>query len=308
MLKLKNITIVLFLHIFSLGFSQSTTPLRTKSDSILHQFKNPVKDKILAVSHRGAWNYAPENSLMAIQRCIDLGIDIVEIDVRLSKDGHLVLMHDDTIDRTTTGKGKVSNFTLSELQTFRLKNACGVRGSRQQIPTLKEAMLLAKDKIMINLDKVEGETVKEAYEILKVTGTVNQAIFKGRATVQTMYKKFGSIMDSIIYMPIVIDNVDDPSKYVNDYNEKLKPFAYEVTFESVDSKKFKLIKELNSLNVTVLTIPLWDALTAGYTDELALLEGPDASWGWLIENGSNAIMTDRPDELLDYLRSKGLHD
>ncbi|MDW5290969.1 glycerophosphodiester phosphodiesterase family protein [Formosa sp. PL04] len=308
MLKKNFILILCFQFVFALGFSQSAVPLKTKSDSILYQFKNPSKDRILAVSHRGAWNYAPENSLMAIQRCIDIGIDIVEIDVRLTKDGQLVLMHDKTIDRTTTGKGKVSNFTLAELQSFRLKNACGVKGSRQQIPTLEEAMLLAKGKIMINLDKVEGETVKEAYEILKKTGTINQAIFKGRETVQTMYKKFGPIMDTIIYMPIVIDNVDDPSQYVNDYNEKQKPYAYEVTFKSVNSKKFKLIKELNKLNVTVLTIPLWDDLTAGYTDELVLLEGPDAGWGWLIENGSNAIMTDRPDELLNYLRSKGLHD
>ena len=60
--------------------------------------------------------------------------------------------------------------------------------------------------------------------------------------------------------------------------------------------------------ITVLAIALWDDLCAGHTDELALLEGPDAAWGWLIENGANAIMTDRPEELVEYLREKGLRD
>ncbi|MDO7138139.1 glycerophosphodiester phosphodiesterase family protein [Algibacter lectus] len=304
----KLLILIIIQCICVLGFSQSPKELKTRADSILNQLQYPSKSKVLAVSHRGAWNYAPENSLLAVKRCIDLGIDIVEIDVRLTKDSQLVLMHDKTIDRTTNGTGKVSDYTLEELKTFRLKNACGVRGSRQQVPTLEEVMTLSKDKIMINLDKVEGETVKEAYAVLKKTGTVKQAIFKGRENVATMMKKYGDIMNAIIYMPIVIDNVDDPSQYVQDYNNILKPLAYEVTFDSVNSKKFELIKTLNNQNITVLTIPLWDDLTAGHTDELALIEGPDAAWGWLINNGANAIMTDSPDQLLSYLRAKGLHD
>ncbi|MEM7658856.1 MAG: glycerophosphodiester phosphodiesterase family protein, partial [Bacteroidota bacterium] len=69
------------------------------------RLQHPTKDHVLAVSHRGDWRYAPENSLMAVQRCIDLGVDIVEIDVRMTKDGHLVAMHDKTVDRTTNGSG-----------------------------------------------------------------------------------------------------------------------------------------------------------------------------------------------------------
>ncbi|SFW20037.1 glycerophosphoryl diester phosphodiesterase [Sinomicrobium oceani] len=303
----KNLFFIAFLLLFSrYGFGQDTAQLTTRTDSILYRLKHPVKNEILVVSHRGDWRYAPENSLMSIQRCIDLGVDIVEIDVRLTKDGHLVAMHDKTVNRTTDGKGKVSDMTLEEIKKLRLKNACGVKGSRQQVPTLEEIMFLAKDKIMVNLDKVEGETVKEAYKVLKETGTVGQVIFKGRETADMMLEKFGDIMKEIIYMPILIDNTENASGFVDRYNELLSPIAYEVTFSGTDTENFKQIARLNRMGITVLNIPLWDALTAGHTDEKALLEGADEAWGWLIKNGANAIMTDRLNELLNYLEGKGL--
>ncbi|MBS9461074.1 glycerophosphodiester phosphodiesterase family protein [Flagellimonas sp. 389] len=309
---MKNQKRIYLVSMLLLGFSlqaQLDSSLSEKrAATILEHLKNPQEHYVLAVSHRGDWRYAPENSLPAIQRCIDLGVDIVEIDVRLTKDGHLVAMHDTTVDRTTNGKGKVSDLTLNEIKTLRLKNACGVRGSKIQVPTLGEIMNLTKDRIMVNLDKVEGETVKEAYEILKKTGTIEQAIFKGRETVQVMKKKYGSLMDSIIYMPILIDNTQNPSQFVQDYNEILSPVAYEVTFDSESSENFEQIAFLKKENIFVLNIALWDALVAGHTDELSLLEGPDTSWGWLIENGANGIMTDRPSELLEYLKAKGLRN
>ena len=99
-------------------------------------------------------------------------------------------MHDYTVDRTTNGTGKVSDLTLAEIKELRLRNACGVRGSQLQVPTLEEIMLAAKDKIMINLDKTEGETVREAYEVLKKTGTVDHAILRQ----MTVRRKCGQSM------------------------------------------------------------------------------------------------------------------
>jgi glycerophosphoryl diester phosphodiesterase len=305
----KTCILLFIIGISNLLQAQSNSGLeKSRANIILDHLKHPSKNYVLAVSHRGNWRYAPENSLQAIQSCIDLGVDIVEIDVRLTKDGHLVLMHDKTVDRTTNGKGKVSDFTLEEIKKLRLKNACGVQYSMQQVPTLEEVMLLAKDKIMINLDKVEGETVREAYGVLQKTATVDQAIFKGRDSVEFMKNKYGKLMDSIIYMPILIDNTKNPEKYVDDYNKELSPIAYEVTFPTEDSNNFKLISKLNKMGITVLNIALWDALVAGHTDEMKLLNGADTSWGWLVQHGANGIMTDRPEELLDYLREKGLHN
>ena len=289
-----------------LQLSVSGQSFPNKAAEVLHRLKNPSKDHILVVSHRGDWRYAPENSLMAVQRCIDLGVDIVEIDVRLTKDGHLVLMHDLTVDRTTNGSGKVSDMTLEQIKELRLKNACGARGSRQQVPTLEEVMNLAKGKIMVNLDKTEGETVKEAYDILKKTGTVDQGIFKGNDPVQVMQEKYGALLDSIIYMPKVWYDLPDIPQYMEDYNENLSPVAYEMLFDSEASPVFEAAQALDSQRITFLAIALWDELVAGHTDEMALLEGPDAAWGWLIDHGAHAIMTDRPAELIEYLSVKKL--
>lgn len=281
---------------------------QTRVAKILHYLQNPTGKYVLVVSHRGDWRYAPENSLEAVQRCIDLGVDIVEIDVRLTKDGHLVAMHDKTVDRTTNGTGKVSDFTLVELKKLRLKNGCGVKGSQFQVPTLEEIMLVAKNKIMINLDKTEGETVGEAFDILKKTGTVDHVIFKANNSMKEMRAKYGSLMDTILFMPKLWYENKDVVRHLAAYEQDINPFVYETLFDSKSASTFKLLPQLEKQGDSFMAICLWDELCAGYTDEKAIISGPEATYGWLIEQGADAIMTDRSELLLTYLRSQGLHD
>ncbi|MEM7486861.1 MAG: glycerophosphodiester phosphodiesterase family protein [Bacteroidota bacterium] len=282
--------------------------MESRAAKILENLKNPSKDYIMVVSHRGDWRYAPENSLQAIQRCIDLGVDVIELDFRLTKDGHLVAMHDETVDRTTNGKGEVSKLSLEEIKKLRLKNACGVRHSRQQVPTLEEVMNLVKGKVLVNLDKTESRWVREAYEVLKKTGTVDHAIFKGNDDYKVMKGKYGRLMDSIIYMPKLWPENKKVRSYREAYEKAIDPFYYETLFDSEKAETFAMIKDLKADGDGFLAIALWDDLCAGRTDEVALLEGPEKAWGWLIENGANAIMTDRPEELLRYLKSKGMRN
>ncbi|KXX67086.1 glycerophosphodiester phosphodiesterase family protein [Flammeovirga sp. SJP92] len=286
------------------------SPIASKSraEKILDKIKNPTKDYVLAVAHRGDWRYAPENSLLSIQRCIDLGIDIVELDFRLTKDGHLVAMHDYTVDRTTTGKGKVSDMTLAEVKALRLKSNCGIRYSRQQVPTLEEVMELCKGKIMVNLDKTEGETVQEAFDVLKKTGTVNQGIFKGDDSIEFMREKYGPLMDSIIYFPKVWPRTKDKTAFIANYNREIAPIGYEMIFDEEECFITEEIKRMNQQGITIQTCALWDDLVAGHNDERVLIDGPDAAWGWLIDNGTNALMTDRPEELIKYLEERGVRN
>lgn len=72
--------------------------------------------QVLVAAHRGDWRYAPENSMAAIENAIKMGVDIVEIDIQKTKDGKLILMHDGTLDRTTTGKGKIADWTLDSIK------------------------------------------------------------------------------------------------------------------------------------------------------------------------------------------------
>ncbi|CAA9198555.1 Glycerophosphodiester phosphodiesterase [Flavobacterium bizetiae] len=100
---------------------------------------------MLKIAHRGARGYEPENTLKSFQKALDLNADGIELDVHLSSDGHLIVIHDETIDRTTNGKGFVNAFTLAELKTFLIDD-------QYEIPTLKEVFDLVNKKCLINIE------------------------------------------------------------------------------------------------------------------------------------------------------------
>ena len=100
---------------------------------------------IYVAAHRGWKDKYPENTLAAFAAALTLDVDQLETDVRVTKDGALVLMHDATVDRTTNGSGNVSDFTLRELKQLQTEGGC-------QVPTFEELMDLVKDHPTITLD------------------------------------------------------------------------------------------------------------------------------------------------------------
>ncbi|MDY0987964.1 glycerophosphodiester phosphodiesterase family protein [Flavobacterium sp. CFBP9031] len=100
---------------------------------------------MLKIAHRGAKAYEPENTLQAFQKALDLNSDGIELDVHLSADGHVIVIHDETIDRTTDGKGLVNDFTLAELKSFLIDG-------KYQISTLNEVFDLVDKKCFINIE------------------------------------------------------------------------------------------------------------------------------------------------------------
>ncbi|MFC4475540.1 glycerophosphodiester phosphodiesterase [Flavobacterium chungangensis] len=100
---------------------------------------------MLKIAHRGAKAYEPENTLQAFQKALDLNSDGIELDVHLSSDESIIVIHDETIDRTTDGKGLVNDFTLAELKSFLIDG-------KYQIPTLNEVFDLVDKKGLINIE------------------------------------------------------------------------------------------------------------------------------------------------------------
>ena len=94
-------------------------------------------DYAMIIAHRGDWRYAPENSLRGFANCIKSGFDAIEVDVRMTKDGVLVIMHDETVNRTTDGKGKVSDLTFEEIKKLHLKTPTNYV-SDQTVPSFEE--------------------------------------------------------------------------------------------------------------------------------------------------------------------------
>lgn len=104
------------------------------------------------IAHRGASANAPENTLAAFQLALDLGADGIELDVMLSKDHQLVVIHDDTVDRTTNGSGRVQDLTLAELQALDA-------GNGERIPTLDEVLTQFGGKFLINIELKNYSTI-----------------------------------------------------------------------------------------------------------------------------------------------------
>ncbi|RKR09797.1 glycerophosphoryl diester phosphodiesterase [Flavobacterium sp. 90] len=100
---------------------------------------------MLKIGHRGAAGYEPENTLKSFQKALDLNADGIELDVHLSSDGHIVVIHDETIDRTTNGKGFVNTLSLSELKSVLIDG-------KLEIPTLIEVFDLIDKKCLINIE------------------------------------------------------------------------------------------------------------------------------------------------------------
>ncbi|WET04809.1 glycerophosphodiester phosphodiesterase family protein [Flavobacterium sp. YJ01] len=100
---------------------------------------------VLKIAHRGAKAYEPENTLQAFQKALDLNSDGIELDVHLSADEYIIVIHDETIDRTANGKGLVNDFTLAELKSFLIDG-------KYQIPTLNEVFDLVDKKCLINIE------------------------------------------------------------------------------------------------------------------------------------------------------------
>jgi len=115
----------------------------------------------------------PENSLAAFQHSIDSGVDIIETDIRTTKDGKLILMHDGSVDRTTNGEGKVKDFTFAELEKLKLESD---DSQTYRVPLAEDALNLAHGKIMVDLD-MKDVYVKHLVNLVHKTQTKKQVLF-----------------------------------------------------------------------------------------------------------------------------------
>lgn len=259
--------------------------------------------EILVVSHRGVWREAPENSLAAIDKAIAFGVDIVEIDIAKTKDGQLILMHDKTIDRTTTGKGKLTDWTLDSLRLLKLRNGAGIR-TKHSIPTLEEALVLAKGKIMVNLDK-SYDLFDDIFLLLEKTGTTDHIIMKGSKPASQVKAEFGKYLNKVIYMPVVNLDKDDAEQHVKTFLKDMKPVAFEFVYKSDSNPLPKKMATLLKGKSKIWYNTLWDTMVGGHDDDLSV-EDPDKGYGYLIDVlDAKIIQTDRSDYLINYIKNKG---
>lgn len=290
-------------HVFALFFA--VVPLvafaqECRVDTLLRYMHDKgASGHVMVFAHRGNWRGSAENSLQAFQDCIDVGLDGIEVDIRMTKDSVLVVMHDDKIDRTTTGKGRVADYTMDELRQLNLLSPIGVK-TRMKVPTFEEVLLLAKDKILIQVDKWQPYS-KQIVELARKHGCERQIILRTTEKSDAIKRKYGDLFDNLTLMPVLVCKGGDvDNEKFEDFTRHFSSPVFSLSFTRDDFPVLKRIPELRKAGYRIWMNSLWDTFNAGHDDEMALAD-PDNSYGWLLEHGANIIFTDNPMLLKEYL-------
>ena len=158
----RKITWILVVAFFYIIASIATT----FSPALYAEQKKQDKDvnKIWLVGHRGAAGLAPENTLAAIQKGLDAGVDAIEVDIQQSKDSTVFILHDKTLDRTTNGKGLLKNYTTKELKKLDAGSKFNSEFAGEKLPTLDEAFLLINGKATFLIEIKDGSEMYPGIE------------------------------------------------------------------------------------------------------------------------------------------------
>lgn len=250
--------------------------------------------QILTVAHRGLWTHAPENSLAAIRDAIAAGVEIVEIDAQATADGMLVIIHDDTLDRTSTGTGIAAELPFATIRQARLRAGGGgvdAHVTQEAIPTLAEALEEARGRIAVNIDtKFARDLPSIAAEVRRLS-MEDQVILK--TTVDPASEHF-PIRDAdwfgiIPHMPMFSVR---PGLFAEDLR-RIAPLAapmIEVRFADIaDLAAGREELERQNIRLWINTLDVSHCLD--FNDSRAA-ENPEAVWGALSDAGVGAIQTD----------------
>ena len=282
-----------------------------RAEKILAEINNPKSNYVVVISHRGDWRNYPENSIPAIESIIRMGVDMMELDVKMTKDSVLVLMHDKTIDRMTNGKGKVSDITYDSLMTFKMKRAHNVVTDTIKVPTLREALLCCKDRILVNVDHAYPY-YKEIVELTEELGVTGQVLMKGKSGLDKVNEDMAKHEHNLLYMPIIDINKPKGQALFAEYQERgVVPMAYEICWQYPGEEIDQCIAAVRESGAKLWVNTIWASLCGGYgNDDDAALAAADPAdvYAQYIEKGFTMIQTDRPELLISYLRSIGRHD
>jgi glycerophosphoryl diester phosphodiesterase len=232
--------------------------------------------QIAVIAHRGEHIRHAENSIASIQSAAELGADFVELDVRTTRDGKLVLMHDKTVDRTTDGHGSVDSLTLEQIRGLHL------RTYGDAVPTFDEALETAHGRISVYLDWKDASP-KAIFQVLSAHGMLKSVVVYGdRHELQQLEK----LAPGIRVMPEA-----DSKESLEKAERTLNPTV--VAFDQDDFKP-ALISQTLAMKADIFV----DRLDHQDTEK---------DWQDAIDKGAKGIQTNHPAELLGFLRARKLH-
>ena len=278
----------------------------TKAERVKAALHDSASPYVIVVSHRGDWRNYPENSIPAIESVIRMGVDVMELDLKKTKDGVLVLSHDWTLDRCTTGHGNICDYTYQELLAFDLKRGHGIAIPGLKIPTLRQALEVCKDRIVVNVDQ-GYDYYDEVLAITEELGMTDQVLIKSGKPQKEVDKKLAEHPQNMMYMPVISVSPSADRQLFNDYVSASKPpLAFELCFGKLDELVTTTAQQVVKAGSKVWINTIWGSLCGNYDDDRAF-DSTDADiiYGPILALGTSIIQTDRPEFLIDYLKHKG---
>ncbi|WP_246764293.1 glycerophosphodiester phosphodiesterase family protein [Rhizobium leguminosarum] len=241
--------------------------------------------------------------MLSIQRAIDAGYDVVEIDVRRTSDGEFVLLHDDTLERMAGLHSEPEQLTLEELTSISLINRDGGTDNAvtdQKLPGLRDVFELTRDKIFIHLDIKHRHVIPEVLAYAQKMGVDQQVDFWADLKTED---DFVWIKDNIAFhdVPFIArthlehDDADEQVELVF----RLKPLICEVSFKDIAQVE-AIRQRFHDAGITLWVNTLDGVASPGFTDTAALKD-PDAIWGRLLRAGFSAVQTDEMEKLRAYI-------
>jgi glycerophosphoryl diester phosphodiesterase len=236
------------------------------------------------IAHRGDHARAHENTLTAIEQAIMAGVDYVELDVRRTVDGHYVLMHDSTVDRMTDGHGKVSELTLPQLQSLRVRDLKRPHIPADRLPTFNEALIAIKDRVNLYLDFKDGDRAAVAKAIRNAGVTKQILVYDGADSVEEWHRVAPEL-------PLIVSppqGVKTPQQLAN--------FASKLGVEVLDGAwkgySLEMVTAAQKAGVQV-----WPDIQSAQEDSNYFEK--------VLALGLTGVQTDHPEELIRWLTPQG---
>jgi glycerophosphoryl diester phosphodiesterase len=215
---------------------------------------NLSRDRTLVVGHRGSAGTAPENTMASFRQAIDAGVDMIEFDVRLTADGHLVVHHDRKLGRTSDGRGEIASLSLSAVQSFDAGSWFSPRFRGERIPSLEEVFAGVPDVLPLNIE-IKSETPPRRrdrqpeavlVELLRRTGRGNVLVSSfNHPLLRRLHRLNPSVPIGVLSVP-VRDSLSRPSSVARRSNA----LAF-VCSQSLLTKKKSLDAHAHGLYVAV---------------------------------------------------------
>lgn len=244
------------------------------------------RHKFTVISHRGDHTIYPENTIEAYSQAIKNEADYIEIDLRTTADGHLVSMHDASVNRMTDGKGQVKDFTLEQLENLKVHNRFKTDTAVYRIPTFEQILGLCRDKIYIYIDFKEADATATLQMLKQFHMEKQVLVYINKESQITDWRKTEPQMPLMLSLPDSVKSV----KSMQGFMAKYHPDVLDGDYSDYNSD---LLKYAASIGV-----PVWP-------DGQGPLEGP-AVWDKAIALGLKGLQSDNPPAFVKYLKEKGI--